>query len=176
MSATTAAQSDKPKMPGWLIVIEGFCLVIMGFMLLASPGMTITIIVQILGLYWLIAGILRIVSIFIDKSMWGWKLFAGILGIIAGIIVVQHPLWSTVILGSTLVLVVGIGGIAYGIIRLIQAFQGAGLGAGVLGVVSIIIGIVLLANVWGVTTSLPYILGIVSIFGGIAAVAIGTRT
>lgn len=176
MAEASAAKSESPKMPGWLIVIEGFCLVIIGFMLLASPGMTITVLVRILGLYWLIAGILRIVSIFVEKSMWGWKLFAGILGILAGIIVIRHPLWSSIVLGTTLVLVLGIGGIVYGIIRLIQAFQGAGWGAGILGVVSIIIGIVLLANFWGVTLSLPYVLGILSIFGGIAAVAIGTRT
>lgn len=68
-------------------------------------------------------------DIFIDSSNWGWKLFAGILGIVAGIIILQHPLWSVLLVPATLVVLLGITGILIGIVKLIQAFQG---GAGVL--------------------------------------------
>jgi uncharacterized membrane protein HdeD (DUF308 family)/predicted flap endonuclease-1-like 5' DNA nuclease len=131
--------------------------------------MTTVVTVQILGLYWLIAGIVRIVSIFIDSSQWFWKLIVGGIGIIAGILVIQHPIWSTAIVGNTLILVLGLMGIFMGIISIVQAFQGAGWGTGLLGVLSIIFGFVLIANRWWFTFSLPITLGILSIVGGIVA-------
>jgi uncharacterized membrane protein HdeD (DUF308 family) len=132
--------------------------------------MTTTIVVYLLGVYWLIAGILRIVLIFQDKAMWGWKLFSGLLGILAGILVIRHPLWSSFIVTSALVIIFGIVGVIMGVIGIVQAFKGAGWGAGILGVVSILIGLALLANVWLFTLALPWVLGILSIVGGIIAI------
>ncbi|MBV9454528.1 MAG: hypothetical protein JOZ19_10470 [Rubrobacter sp.] len=40
--------------------------------------------VQVTGFFWLIDGVLRIVSIFVDSSSWGWKLVGGIIGVLAG--------------------------------------------------------------------------------------------
>ena len=33
---------------------------------------------QFLGIYWLANGLFNMVSIFIDRVMWGWKLLAGV--------------------------------------------------------------------------------------------------
>ena len=108
-------------------------------------------------------------DIFIDSSNWGWKLFAGILGIVAGIIILQHPLWSVLLVPATLVVLLGITGILIGIVKLIQAFQGGGWGVGILGVLSIVLGIILLGNVGIATLTLPVVLGIFAILGGILA-------
>jgi len=156
--------------PWWMILIEGIALIIIGLLLLAQPGMSTVVIVQILGIYWLIMGIIRIVSIFVDSAQWGWKLLAGVLGIIAGIIVIQHPLWSTAVLTSTVILILGLTGLVIGIISLVQAIQGAGWGTGILGIISIVLGLVLLANYWELAFSLPITLGVLSIVGGIAAI------
>lgn len=168
---TTAAAQDEVKlMPWWLVLIEGIALIVLGLLFLAKPGMTTLVLVQFLGIYWLVAGVFRIISIFLDRAMWGWKLFAGILGIIAGLIVVRNPLWSTVILGNTLIVLVGIMSIVIGAISLWRAFKGAGWGEGILGAVSILFGILLLANVWLFTFSLPWTLGLLSIIGGVLAI------
>jgi uncharacterized membrane protein HdeD (DUF308 family)/predicted flap endonuclease-1-like 5' DNA nuclease len=168
---TTAAAQDEVKlMPWWLVLIEGIALIVLGLLFLAKPGMTTLVLVQFLGIYWLVAGMFRIISIFLDRAMWGWKLFAGILGIIAGLIVVRNPLWSTVILGNTLIVLVGIMSIVMGAISLWRAFKGAGWGEGILGAVSILLGVLLLANVWLFTFSLPWTLGLLSIVGGILAI------
>jgi uncharacterized membrane protein HdeD (DUF308 family)/predicted flap endonuclease-1-like 5' DNA nuclease len=170
MSAATAtSRSDSPSTPWWLILIDGIALIVLGLLLLANPGMTTLILVQFIGIYWLLVGIFKIVSIFLDHTMWGWRLFAGILGIIAGIIVFRHPLWSSAVLGATLVAFVGISGIIIGAIRIYQAFKGAGWASGVLGVVGVLLGILLLANLWLFTFSLPWTIGILSIVGGIVA-------
>lgn len=170
MAAGVMEQSKKAGVPWWLVLIEAIALLILGILFIAEPRMTTTIVVYLLGVYWLIAGILRIVLIFQDKAMWGWKLFSGLLGILAGILVIRHPLWSPFILTSALVIIFGIVGVIMGVIGIVQAFKGAGWGTGILGVVSILIGLVLLANVWLFTLALPWVLGILSIVGGIIAI------
>lgn len=175
MTATTAEQAEGTQVPWWLVLIEGIALIILGLLLLANPAQTSVIVIQVLGIYWLIVGIIKIVSIFIDSSMWGWKLFAGIVGILAGILILQHPLYAPLLVGAALVIILGIQGLIMGIVGLIQAFQGAGWGVGILGVVSILIGILLLANLWLFTFSLPWVIGILAIVGGIIAIIAAFR-
>lgn len=170
-----AMERGRADFPWWLVLIEGIALVILGILLVIKPGMASLIFVQFLGIYWLIAGIFRIISIFLDRSMWGWKLFAGILGILAGIFVLQYPVWSPVVILSTMVIILGIQGIIYGGIGLFQAFKGAGWGAGILGAVSIAFGIYLLANIGAATLALPWVMGILAIVGGVAAIVMAFR-
>lgn len=170
-----AVERGRADFPWWLVLIEGIALVILGILLVIKPGMASLIFVQFLGVYWLIAGIFRIISIFLDRSMWGWKLFAGILGILAGIFVLQYPVWSPVVILSTMVIILGIQGIIYGGIGLFQAFKGAGWGAGILGAVSIAFGIYLLANIGAATLALPWVMGILAIVGGVAAIVMAFR-
>ena len=172
---TMTTDAEKMGFPWWLVLLEGIAAIILGVLLLTNPGATVVILVQVLGIYWLIKGIFSIVSIFMDSTAWGWKLFIGILGIIAGIIVLQHPLLSPLFVGAALVIILGIQGLIIGVINIIQAFQGAGWGAGILGVLSIILGIVLLANVFVATFALYLVLGIFMIIGGIAAVVMAFR-
>lgn len=169
MTAVTATDQNRSTIPWWVVLLEGIAAIIIGLLLLASPASTTAVLVQLLGIYWLIAGIFQIIAIFIDSSMWGWKLFAGVLGIIAGIIILQHPLWSALLVPATLVILLGITGILIGIAKLIQAFQGGGWGVGILGVLSIILGIILLGNIQIATLTLPIVLGVFAILGGILA-------
>ena len=173
--AVSVVEKETKAVPWWLILIEGIALIILGLLWLSNPKATTLVVMQLVGLYWLIAGIFKLISIFLDHSMWGWKLFAGILGIIAGILVLQNPLWSTVIVGATLIIVLGIQGLIYGGIGIWQAFKGAGWGTGILGAISVIFGIILLANVWVAAFALPWVLGIFSLIGGIAAIVIAFR-
>ena len=170
-----AMERGRADFPWWLVLIEGIALVILGILWFASPGMTTLVAVTFLGAYWLVAGVFEIIGIFMDKSMWGWKLFTGILGIIAGIIVMRHPLWSSALVGATLVIILGIQGLIIGGVRIYQAFKGAGWGAAILGAVSILFGILLLANVWIAAFTLPWVLGALALVGGIASIVMSFR-
>jgi uncharacterized membrane protein HdeD (DUF308 family) len=68
------------------------------------------------------------------------------------------------------VIIIAVQGLIAGAIQLVQAFQGGGWGVGLLGVLGIILGIVLLASPVLAATALPWVLGIFSIVGGIAAI------
>ena len=174
MAAEAVPQEEK-MIPWWVVLLQGIAAVLLGIFLLAKPGMTMVVVVQLIGIYWFVAGIFQIVAIFIDHTQWGWKLFSGVLGIIAGMIIIEHPLWSPILLTSVLVIVLGIEGIIIGIINLIQAFKGAGWGVGILGVLSIILGLILLANTLLFTFSAPLVLGVAGIIGGIIAIIYSFR-
>jgi len=173
--ATATKEVTAPLVPWWVVLLQGIAALIIGFFLLTSPGITLAIIVQFMGIYWFVSGIFSIVAIFIDSEGWGWKLFSGILGIIAGIIVIQNPLWSTLLLPAVVVIIVGIQGIIMGIIGLIQAFQGGGWGAGILGAISIIFGLILLFNPVIGAVALPWVLGVFGIVGGILSIIAAFR-
>lgn len=167
---TEAAMSSEEKLvPWWVVLIQGIAAVIIGVLLLVNPRITTVVLIQFLGIYWFIVGIIDIVRIFIDSSMWGWKLFSGIIGILAGIAIIQYPLWASFLVPSVLVWVFGFFGIIIGIIGLIQAFQGAGWGAGILGILSILFGLLLIFNALYASLTLPFIFGILAIVGGLAA-------
>jgi uncharacterized membrane protein HdeD (DUF308 family) len=166
---------EQALVPWWAVLIEGIAALILGILLLISPGTTTVVLIQFLGIYWFINGIIDIVRIFMDRTAWGWKLFAGIIGILAGLAIIQYPLWATLLVPTTLVWLFGFFGIVIGIIGLIQAFQGAGWGAGILGVLSILFGILLLLNPVAGALTLPFIFGILGIVGGIAAIIMAFR-
>jgi uncharacterized membrane protein HdeD (DUF308 family) len=169
MDASTTTESV--AIPWWLVLLEGIASVIIGLFLLTSPGITLLFLVQVTGFFWLIGGVLRIVSIFVDSSLWGWKLVAGVLGLLAGIVVLQHPLWSTLLLPAVLVIILGLQGIMSGGASLVMAFQGGGWGMGILGVLSLVFGIILLLNsVFIGIAILPFVLGAFALIGGIAAI------
>jgi uncharacterized membrane protein HdeD (DUF308 family) len=125
--------------------------------------------VWVLGLYWLIQGIFTLVGMFLDHSAWGWKLFTGILSIIAGILVMRHPIASTLVLPNIAVLLLGIQGLIVGIVMIVMAFRGGGWGMGILGAVSIVFGIILILvyGELGTAAVFIWVVGIFAVVGGI---------
>ncbi len=161
--------------PWWLVLIDGIALLVLGILFIISPVETAAIAVTLLGAYWLVGGILRIVSIFIDRTSWGWNLFAGILAVLAGLAVLQHPLWSSLVVGSTIIIILGIQAVIYGGIGLYLAFKGAGLGPGILAGINLLVGLALLFNVWVATFSLPWVIGVLAVVGGISGIVFAFR-
>ena len=160
----------------WLPLLQGIAALVIGILLITNPTATLVTLVIFLGVYWFIGGIFELVSLFIDRTHFGWKLVSGILGILAGIVIVQNPLWSAILVPATLVWVLGIFGIIIGAIELFRAFQGAGWGVGILGVISIILGLILMVvNPLVATIVLVYIAAIWAIIGGIAAIMFAFR-
>lgn len=49
--------------------MEGIAAVIIGILLVVAPAITLLSLIQVLGFFWLIGGILRVVSIFVDSSL-----------------------------------------------------------------------------------------------------------
>jgi uncharacterized membrane protein HdeD (DUF308 family) len=172
MTTSHVERTESISFPWWLVMLEGIFAALFGLVLLLAPGATLLFLVQVLGFYLLIGGIVRIVSIFIDSSSWIWKLTAGIIGILAGIVVLQHPLWSAIAVPKYVVYIIGFLAIAEGAVGLFQAFLGDGWGIGILGILGIIFGLVMVFNPLIGVVALPFVLGGCMVAGGIAATII----
>jgi len=152
MTAETASATSlqTKQRPWWLLLVEGILVFLVSAVLLWAPAKakleTYQLLVAFLGIYWLVRGIFDLVSIFIDKSAWGWKLFMGIIGIMAGGYILMYPIAAQLALPKIFVLVLGIWGLIEGTILLIMAFMGGGWGAGILGALGIIFGIILIGT------------------------------
>src|SRR5215207_9794268 len=167
---STYAGGSGEALPWGLVLVEGIVVAFFGLILLVAPGASLVFLVLLLGIYLFIAGIFRIIGIFLDSSYWGWKLIAGVLCLIAGVAIISDPLWSTTLASTWLVIFVGFLAMLQGVAGLIVAFQGGGWGMGALSVVGILFGLFLVINpLLGVAT-LTFILAIFMLMGGVGAV------
>jgi uncharacterized membrane protein HdeD (DUF308 family) len=178
----SATQMDTKPHPFWKTLIAGIAAVIVGAILLWAPAKTkvetYTLLVALLGLWWLVSGILDIVHIFTDRTAWGWKLFMGIISILAGGAILTYPIASALALPKIFVLVLGFWGLFYGIVLLINAFRGAGWGAGILGVLGLVFGGILIANyaVPGMGLATLWAGAVWAVIGGIALIVQAFRS
>jgi uncharacterized membrane protein HdeD (DUF308 family) len=168
MSITSGASGE--ALPWRLVLVEGIVVALLGLILLVAPGASLVFLVWLLGIYLLIAGIFRIIGIFLDASSWGWKLAGGILSLIAGLAILSNPLWSTTLASTWLVILVGFLAMLQGAAGLVVALQGGGWGMGALSVLGILLGLFLVINPLIGAATLTLILAIFMLIGGVAAV------
>ena len=118
----------------WLFLFQGLAGTILGLLLITAPGLTTIAIVGFLGAYWLIMGILALVRVFVDRSVpWAWSLLTGIVGILAGLSVIKHPLLAAIGVPTAIVIILGIQGLVMGVLEIIGAFAGGGIGSFIAG-------------------------------------------
>ena len=177
--AATATAGGSSDTGWWVPLVMGIVALVFGVLLLAHPAETSVWVAWLIGIYWFISGVMNLISLFVDRTQWGWKLVLGILGIFAGMVVLDAmsstPLAATVGLATIYVWVLGLQGVIFGVIQLIQAFQGAGWGIGILGVISVLFGWFLVVNPLPASLALPFVFGIFAIVGGIAAMVLAFR-
>jgi uncharacterized membrane protein HdeD (DUF308 family) len=168
LSAVAPTTAEGVDAPWWVTLIAGIGMTFMGVLLILAPGISLVVTAQVVGLYWFLDGIVRLVSIFVDRSDWGWKLLIGVLGVLAGLAILQHPLWSAGLFPAMAALYIGIVGVFIGVGELTLALlRGAGWGTGLLGVVSVILGLLLMFNPLAGAAALPFLCGGIGIVAGI---------
>ncbi len=177
MASRTETVVVEPGFPWWVVLVEGIFALIFGLLLITAPGSTSLFLVTVLGFYWLIRGIFSIIEIFIPNTgtHWGWLLFMGILGIIAGMVVLRNLGYATVLVGTFIIVFLAVDALIMGIMGLIRAFTGGGWDPGILGILTIIIAILLFTNVFGAVLALPIVIGAILIVGGIVAIFFSFR-
>ena len=102
-----------------LTAIIGVLSVIVGFALLRTPFQSVEVFIFVLGIFWLVQGIMTFVAAFAQKEGRNWRIFSGILGIIAGVIILAYPISSA----ATLAVVGGIWLVILGVTQVIAGFQ-----------------------------------------------------
>ncbi|MFA7035991.1 MAG: HdeD family acid-resistance protein [Methanosarcina sp.] len=161
--------------PWWVVLLEGIFAIIVGLFLLYSPAITTVILIQVLGIFWLAGGILSVLGAFVFSGNRMWKLLSGILSIIAGIVILTYPIYSPFIVLTLFVIFIGVWAIISGAVKLVSGLKGEGWGTGILGIVTIILGLLLLANALVGALALPWVFGIFLVIGGIGGVIGGLK-
>jgi len=174
---TTLAPSTQQSSIWWLFLLQGIAAIILGLMLITAPGATLVVMVTFLGFFWLIEGILSLVHVFVDRATpWIWSLLTGIVGIIAGILVVRHPLLAALTVPTVLVILLGFGGLIMGAAEIVGGFTGGGIGSFILGVINVLIGLLLLSSPATAALAVPLVFGVLLLVEGIVLIVWAFRT
>lgn len=175
----TATAAQPQQRPWWLTLVMGIAAVTVGGILLfgslTAQTRTYLLLIQLVGIWWLIDGIMNIVHMFIDHRGWAWKLIMGIIGILAGSWILTYPIYAAVQLPRIFTLVIGIYGLFQGLAMMFMGFRGRAWGAVILGLIELIFGMILVANYdeFGVGLSLVWVAALFAVIGGIAMIFMG---
>ena len=159
---------DAHLFPWWLFLLWGILTLFIGLMFLITPGITLELFITFLGAYWLVGGLFMIGSLFVDRVNRWMKILLGGINIIAGALILLHPLFSTFFVLEFLILFLGFWACFIGAVHLFHAFTTKDAGNGVLGIISIVFGILLIAHPIIVLTLLPFIAGGFCLVSGLA--------
>ncbi len=162
--------SEQDHTMNYALLFSGIASLVFGLLLFTQTTAALAIIMLLVGLMWFIQGVFDLMSIFIDKSEWGWKLFGGVIGIAAGLLVLKNPIESTAVMPAVIAWLMGLFGLLIGISSLIDAFLGGGWGSGVFGVVSILIGLLFLFNSLVTGQVLVWILALLLVIQGVLGI------
>lgn len=162
--------SEVNLFPWWLLLLWGILSLLIGIMFLTTPGMTTVLFITFIGAYWLVGGLFTLGSLAVDRTNTGWKIFLSVINILAGILILMYPLYSTIFVLSFFVIFIGFWACFIGAAHLFQAFSAKDAGNGVLGIVSLIFGILLLINPFFAAEILPFVAGAFGIVAGLAAI------
>ncbi len=155
----TATVTQPKGRPWWLTLIMGIAAVAFGGILLfgslTAQARMYFLLVQLVGIWWLIDGITTLIYMFVDRTAWGWKLFSGLVGLIAGGWILIYPAYAAIALPRIFLLIIGIWGLFYGARLLFASLLTRDWGAVVLGAITLVLGLILVANYdevgWGLS-------------------------
>ena len=145
-------------------------------MLITEPGATMVALTTVLSFYWLITGVLALVQVFVDRATpWIWSLLAGVVGILAGLFVLRHPLVAALTVPTVLVIILGIQGLVIGAVQIIGGFKGGGIGPFILGAINVLVGILLLGSPVAAALAVPLVFGVLLLIQGAGLMILAFR-
>lgn len=163
----------------WAVLIRGIVAVLFGLLALILPGLTLRVLIALFGAYVLVDGIFAIIAAvraIEQRRSFGWLLFEGVVGIIAGVLTFFYPGLTALVL----LYFIAAWAILTGIAEIVQAIELRRvihnewlliLG----GIASILFGL-LAFFLPGVTAlTLIWLIGIYAIIFGVALIALSLR-
>jgi uncharacterized membrane protein HdeD (DUF308 family) len=162
--------------------VGGVVALILGVMLLVWPAKTLGVVAIFLGIYFLVAGVIRLAMGIFSKGISGGmrtlNILLGVLLIVAGIIALKNVAATTAALLILVVAVIGVGWIIEGVLAIVESRGAPSSGWAITsGIISIIAGIVVLiipgwSAVWLILMA-GIVLIIVGILGNVRAFTFG---
>jgi uncharacterized membrane protein HdeD (DUF308 family) len=159
----------------YAFLMGGITAVIFGLILLFRQEEALSLLMVILGLWWLIHGVFMVFAVFVDRTDVWWKLALGLLGIVAGILVLANPGDAADAFQGVVGIFLGVIGVLVGVSALVGSFRGAGFGAAIFGIVSILIGVLILFSAEFSTSLLITLFAVLLLIDGVVAVYMAIR-
>jgi uncharacterized membrane protein HdeD (DUF308 family) len=160
----------------WLVLLRGIFAIILGILAFIWPVATAAAFVWVFAFYAVIDGIVNIVQAVSTRKTdprWVWLLTIGIVGVIAGVVVMIFPAAAGALALLVLLWIVVVWAIMSGIFGIPAAASIASGGARVLGIVfsvlSILFGILLAILLF--TTPQSALIGLIYVLGAYAVLA-----
>ncbi len=169
----------------WLLLLQGIFTVLIGLMLMFSPIATTIILIRILGFYWLIAGFIDVLMAIANKSLQsrGLTLFGGVLGIIAGMVVINNPIFAGILTPTMIMWFIALVFLVNGVLKIFLGNQSAeksgydwSWGSFLVGILYVILGIVLLGMpIAAKFVTMVFAVSLLTLIGGIGIVVMSFR-
>lgn len=154
-----------------LLVALGVVALVFGIVVIANIWASVHLVAIFAGLFLLFAGVMQLVSRSTGRSRAG-RIFAGILAIVAGIVLIAWPGASV----KTVAVVIGVSFLIWGVAVAIAALMDRGEGSGVIasfGVLLAVVGVIFIVWPGPTVTILMVLVGASAILFGISCIAQG---
>jgi len=120
--------------------------------------------------------VLSLVQVFVDRSIpWIWSLLTGIVGTIAGLFVLRHPLIAALTVPTVIVIILGVQGLIMGVLEIVSGFKGGGFGSFILGAINLLVGFLLLSSPVAAAFAIPFVFGVLLLIQGFGLIFLAFR-
>ncbi|WP_348519301.1 DUF308 domain-containing protein [Bifidobacterium sp. ESL0690] len=155
--------------------VVGIVALLLGLALLIWPGKTLVAVAIVLGAYFVVSGVIRVIGAIVENGLpGGWRvldILVGLLLVIGGVIMLKNTAISTALLTILVTLTVGIGWIMEGIMALVETWRLPKSGWAIFyAIISILAGIVVLFSPFASVIILVVFAGIAMVVMGILAI------
>ena len=84
-SQTMPMSRPSRSIPWWALLLPGFVVVIVGVLLIVAPRDTASGVFMVVGGAAILGGMIALISLALNRVMWGYKLFGGLAAILIGL-------------------------------------------------------------------------------------------
>lgn len=155
-------------------LLGGATALIFGVTLLIRQASVIDVGILLLGLWWLVQGILLAYSALLQEDGRTWRILLAVLGLNAALLILTDPVQTDDFLESIIGPLLGANALAIAGAAIYGGLRGGGSNSMLFGVVSGVLGTLLLAYPEGSFPTLVTVIGVILVIHGLAAAFISS--
>lgn len=161
----------------WTFEVRGVVAILFGLTAVLLPGLTLAALVLLFGAFAFVEGLFAIIGALRGRHHdWGWHLIDGLIGIGIGVITAFWPgLTALGLLYAIAAFFILTGAVRIGIALRLHGVAGHPWFLGILGLISIVVGIILVASPGAGALAIVWLIGLNAIVIGVIFVALGLR-
>lgn len=163
----------------WALLLRGVLAIILGFLMLTRPGMTLGMLMLVFGVYAIVDGtsaLMTAISGWSHRDDRWWLLMEAFIGIWAGLVILRTPR----ITGVVLIFLIAFWALAIGILRIAEAIRMHSESTGQVwlalsGIASVSFALLVTLRPMVGAVGLEWLIGGYAVFLGIAEIVLGFR-